>query len=52
MAKETTSRAQADEEIPSFEVPDDVLERVGSAERTAFTLFYCTDQSSECGLRD
>jgi hypothetical protein len=52
MNKEMTSQAKADEEILSFDVPDAVLERAGSAEQTAFTLFYCTNQSSECGLRE
>ena len=51
MNKEMTRQAKADEEIFSFDVPDAVLERAGGAEQT-FTLFYCTNQSSECGLRD
>ena len=51
MNKEMTKQAKADEEILSFDVPDAVLERAGGAEQT-FTLFYCTNQSSECGLRD
>ena len=49
---EMASQAEADEEILTFDIPDAVLERTGSAEQTAFTLFYCTNQSSECGLRD
>ena len=52
MNKEIASQAKADEEILAFDVPDAVLERSGSAEGTVFTLFYCTNQSSECGLRD
>jgi hypothetical protein len=37
--------------LPSiFQTP--VLERVGITEQTAFTLFYYTNQSSECGLQD
>ena len=51
MNKEMTSQAKADEEILSFDIPDAVLERAGHAEQT-FTLFYCTNQSSECGLRE
>ena len=47
---EMASQAEADEKILTFDIPDAVLERV--AEQTAFTLFYCTNQSSECGLRD
>jgi hypothetical protein len=49
---EMASRAEADEEILIFDIPDAVLERAGTAQQTAFTLFYCTNQSSECGLRD
>jgi hypothetical protein len=44
--------SQADEEILTFDIPDAVPERAGTAEQAAFTLFYCTNQSSECGLRD
>ena len=49
---EVASQAEAEEEILTFDIPDAVLERAGSAEQTAFTLFYCTSQSSECGFRD
>jgi hypothetical protein len=49
---EIVSPAEADEEILTCDIPDVVLERAGNAEQTAFTLFYCTNQSSECGLRD
>jgi hypothetical protein len=49
---EMASHAEAEEEISTFDIPDAVLERAGTAEQTAFTLFYCTNQSSECGLRD
>jgi hypothetical protein len=38
---EMASQAEADD------IPDAVL-----PEQTAFTSFYCTNQSSECGLRD
>ncbi len=48
---EMTSQAEADEEILSCDVLDAALERAGSAEQT-FTMFYCTNQSSECGLRN
>jgi hypothetical protein len=36
------SGAEADEEIFTFDIPDEVLERAASAERSAFTLAYCT----------
>jgi hypothetical protein len=52
MNKEMRSQAGTVEEILSFDVPDDVLERAANAEQQAFTLFYCTNQSSECGSRD
>ncbi len=48
---EMTRQAEADEEILTFDIPDAVLEQAGSAEQKAFTMFYCTHQSSECGLR-
>jgi hypothetical protein len=48
---EMTSPAKTDEDILSFDVSDAVLERAAAAEQS-FTLFYCTNQSSECGLRD
>ena len=50
--KEMRSQAGTDEEILTFDVPDAALEQAGSAEQMAFTLFYCTNQSSECGSRD
>ena len=37
------SRAEADEEILTFDVPDDKLERVANTEQTALTLVYCTN---------
>jgi hypothetical protein len=49
---EIASQAEAGEEILTFDIPDAVLERAGTTEQTGFTLFYCTNQSSECGLRD
>jgi hypothetical protein len=52
MNQEMTSEGEGDDEIVTCDIPDDALERAASAEQTAFTLFYCTSQSSECGLRD
>lgn len=52
MNKDSVSQTEVDEKILTFDVSDDALERSGSAEQYAFTLFYCTNQSSECGLRD
>jgi hypothetical protein len=35
-------KSQADEDVLSFDVPDEALERAASAER-AFTWVYCTN---------
>jgi hypothetical protein len=35
-------QAEFDEEIPTFDVPDDTLERAASAEWQAATWAYCT----------
>ena len=37
-----SDQAEADEQVLTFDIPDDVLEQTASAEHTAFTLFYCT----------
>jgi hypothetical protein len=50
MNKETTSQAEADEEILTSDVSDDALERAASAEQNAFTLVYCTNPWYNCGL--
>jgi hypothetical protein len=50
MNKEMTSQAEADEQILTSDVPDDVLERAGSAEQKAFTMLYCTTDWYSCGL--
>jgi hypothetical protein len=48
MNKELMGQAKADEEIPSLDVPDDVLERLGSAEQKAVTWVYCTNAWYYC----
>jgi hypothetical protein len=40
------SQAEADEQVLTFDIPDDVLEQTASAERTAFTLVYCTNTAT------
>ena len=50
MNKEMTSQAEVDEEIVTFDIPDALLERAGSAEQKAFTLFYCTSPSYGCSV--
>jgi hypothetical protein len=44
------SQAEADERILAFDIPDHVLERTGSAEHGAFTMFYCTNPSYNCNM--
>ncbi len=50
MNKEMRSQTEADEQILTLDVPDAVLERAGSAEQKAFTLFYCTSPSYGCSV--
>ena len=50
MNKEMTSEAEGDEEILTFDVPDDALERAASAEQNAFTMVYCTNDWYNCGF--
>ena len=40
------SQAEADEQVLTFDIPDDVLEQTVSAEHTAFTLVYCTNTAT------
>jgi hypothetical protein len=47
---EVISKAESDEKILTFDVPDDALERVASAEQNAFTLVYYTNPWYNCGL--
>jgi len=44
------SQAEADEQILTFDIPDDVLERAASAEQRVFTMLYCTNPWYNCGL--
>jgi hypothetical protein len=48
MNKEISSQSETDEEIPSFDVRDEMLERAANAEQTALTLIYCTNQWYGC----
>jgi hypothetical protein len=50
MDVEIKSQVEIDEEILTFDRPDDALERAGSAAQKAFTLFYCTNSRYDCGL--
>jgi hypothetical protein len=46
---DVVSQAEADEQILTFDIPDDVLERTANAEQT-FTMMYCTHPWYNCGL--
>jgi hypothetical protein len=48
MNKEVISQAEADDEILTFDIPDDVLERTGNAEHNAITWVYCTHAWQYC----
>jgi hypothetical protein len=48
MNKETISQAEADEEILTFDVSDDALERAGGADQNAVTWVYCTHAYHYC----
>jgi hypothetical protein len=50
MDSELVGQAEADDEIPTFDVPDDALERAASAEQKIFTLVYCTNPWYNCSL--
>ena len=42
------SQAESDEEILTFDVSDEALERTASTERQAFTWIYCTGAWQYC----
>ena len=42
------SKAESDEDILTFDAPDEVLERAGSAKQQAFTWVYCTNSWYYC----
>jgi hypothetical protein len=39
---DVVAQVEADEQILTFDIPDDVLERTANAEQRAFTMMYCT----------
>jgi hypothetical protein len=43
-----SSQAEGDEEILTFVIPDEALERAASGEQQAFTLVYCTHHWHTC----
>ena len=49
MDSEVVGHAEADDEILTFDIPDDALERAASAQN-AFTVAYCTQPWYYCGL--
>ena len=50
MDNEVITQTKADQEILSFDVPDQLLERAANAKQGAFTLAYCTSHWDSCGL--
>ena len=50
MVNGVISQAEPDENILTFDVPDEALERAASAEQNAFTMLYCTNPWYNCGL--
>jgi hypothetical protein len=44
------SPAEGDEDVLTFDVSDETLERAASAEQNAFTMLYCTNDWYNCGL--
>jgi hypothetical protein len=42
------SQAESDEEILTFDVSDEALERTASTERQAYTWIYCTGAWQYC----
>jgi hypothetical protein len=42
------SQAESDEEILTFDVSDEALERTASTEQQAFTWIYCTGAWQYC----
>jgi hypothetical protein len=47
MGNEAITQPEADEEILSFDIPDEALERAANVEQ-AYTLAYCTHPWYSC----
>ena len=41
---------ELDEQVLTFDIADEVLERAANAEQNGFTLAYCTSYWDSCGL--
>jgi hypothetical protein len=52
MGNEAITQAETDEEIFSFNISDEVLERAANAEQTAFTMMYCTSDWYSAACRN
>ncbi len=50
MDNEVINQAEGDDEILTFDILDDALERAASAEQNAFTVVFCTNDWYTCGL--
>ncbi len=49
MDSEVTGQSESKDEILTFDVPDDALERAATAEQSAHTWIYCTYAWYNCG---
>jgi hypothetical protein len=43
---------ELDAQVLTFDIADEVLERAANAERSAFTLAFCTSNWDSCGMVD
>jgi hypothetical protein len=50
MDNEVITQTKADQEILSFDVSDELLERAANAPQSAFTMAFCTSNWDSCGL--
>src|SRR5262245_60660430 len=48
MDSEVFGQAELDEQILTFDIPDEALERVATAEQQAVTWIYCTNSWHSC----
>jgi hypothetical protein len=48
--EDVVSQAEAGEQILTFDIPDDALERAAGSEQGALTMLYCTNPWYNCGL--
>jgi hypothetical protein len=49
MNSDVFSQLEADEQIFTFDIPDEAFERAATAEHQAFTVVHCTHPWYHCG---